>query len=178
MAATHHGIRLSLEFFDDIFIPAHFIFDIASLYPLVLRYFNASDHATQSWKLPVSATEFNYLEKDDMIRFKVEEETFKEATPAPPKAHGSGEIDHRPDESKEPIYSLIVRLPFDKTNDRGVVRKMDSELQHGGKIKGYPLHSHSIYRILLGTPKLSFHLVFVVSPVLKRLATAADRSPL
>jgi len=33
MAATHTGIRISLEFFDDIFIPAHLIFSIASLYP-------------------------------------------------------------------------------------------------------------------------------------------------
>jgi hypothetical protein len=57
----------------------------------------------------VSTTEFNYLEKDDVIRFKVEEESFKEATPAPPKAHGSGEIEHRAEEHKEPIYSLIVR---------------------------------------------------------------------
>ena len=126
----------------------------------------------------MSETEFNYLEKDEMIRFKVEEETFKEATPAPPKAHGSGEIEHRPDESKEPIYSLIVLISFDVINDRQVVRKMDWELQHGGKIRGYPLHSHSIYRILLGTPKLSFHVVFCFSPVLKRLATAVDRSVL
>ena len=33
MAATHNGIRISLEFFDDIFIPAHLIFSIANLYP-------------------------------------------------------------------------------------------------------------------------------------------------
>ena len=32
MAATYTGIRISLEFFDDIFIPAHLIFSIASLY--------------------------------------------------------------------------------------------------------------------------------------------------
>jgi hypothetical protein len=38
----------------------------------------------------------------------VEEETFKEATPAPPKTHGSGEIEHRTEDNKEPIYSLIV----------------------------------------------------------------------
>lgn len=31
MAATHTGIRISLEFFDDIFIPAHLIFSIATL---------------------------------------------------------------------------------------------------------------------------------------------------
>lgn len=67
-----------------------------------------SDHGSQSWKLPVSATEYNYLEKDDIIRFKIEEETFKEATPAPPKIQGTGEIEHRVDEHKEPIYSLIV----------------------------------------------------------------------
>lgn len=68
-----------------------------------------SDHSSQSWKLPVSSTEFNYLEKDDIIRFKIEEESFKEATPAPPKVSGSGvgEIEHR-EEHKEPIYSLIV----------------------------------------------------------------------
>jgi hypothetical protein len=126
----------------------------------------------------VSATEFNYLEKDDMIRFKVEEETFKEATPAPPKAHGSGEIDHRPDESKEPIYSLIVCLPLSRLMIGELSGRWTRSCSMVGRLKGYPLHSHSIYRILLGTPKLSFHLVFVVSPVLKRLATAADRSPL
>ena len=67
-----------------------------------------SDHTSQSWRLPVSATEYNYLEKDDMIRFKVEEESFKEATPAPPRASGTGEMEHRVEEHKEPIYSLIV----------------------------------------------------------------------
>jgi len=96
MSATHRGIRLSLEFFDDIYIPAHLIFPQANF-----------DHTSQSWRLPVSETEWNYLEKDDNIRFRVEEETFKEATPAPPKAHGSGEIEHRVEEHKEPVYSLI-----------------------------------------------------------------------
>jgi DNA-directed RNA polymerase subunit E'/Rpb7 len=56
----------------------------------------------------VSPTEYNYLEKDDMIRFKIEEESFKEATPAPPRAHGTGEMEHRVEDHKEPIYSLIV----------------------------------------------------------------------
>ena len=70
---------------------------------------DGSDHGTQSFKLPVTSTEFNYLEKDDVIRFKIEEETFKEATPAPPKVVGSGETEqHRNEEHKEPIYSLIV----------------------------------------------------------------------
>ena len=69
---------------------------------------NGSDHGSQSWKLPVSATEFNYLEKDDMIRFKIEEETFKEATPAPPKVQENGVIENRNEEHKDPIYSLIV----------------------------------------------------------------------
>jgi len=31
MAATHRGIRISLEFFDDIFIPTHLIFASAIL---------------------------------------------------------------------------------------------------------------------------------------------------
>jgi hypothetical protein len=66
-----------------------------------------SDHSTQSWKLPVSSDAYNYLEKDELIRFKVEEETFKEATPAPPKVQSVGELD-RIEEYKEPIYSLIV----------------------------------------------------------------------
>ena len=71
-----------------------------------------SDHATQTWKLPVSNTEFNYLDKDDLIRFKVEEEVFKEATPAPPKVQSTGEIE-RIEEYKEPIYSLIVGSAYD-----------------------------------------------------------------
>jgi DNA-directed RNA polymerase subunit E'/Rpb7 len=33
MASTHKGIRVSLEFFDDIFIPDNLLFDIAVLYP-------------------------------------------------------------------------------------------------------------------------------------------------
>jgi|SRR5947207_10008856 len=109
MAATHNGIRISLEFFDDIFIPAHLIFSVANLYCRYVEFTKNSDHSSQSWRLPVSPTEYNYLEKDDIIRFKVEEESFKEATPAPPRAHGSGgEMEHRVEEHKEPIYSLIV----------------------------------------------------------------------
>jgi len=38
MAATHAGIRLSLEFFDDVFIPAHLIFSIAHLYIALMWY--------------------------------------------------------------------------------------------------------------------------------------------
>lgn len=130
-----------------------------------------------------------------MIRFKVEEETFKEATPAPPKVVGSGETEqHRNEEHKEPVYSLIVTVFQVPTNVRGVVRKTGLELLHGGRIEcfkcckrckfilGYPValaYLYSIYwGILLGTPKLSFHLVFVTSPELKRLAIAADRSVL
>jgi DNA-directed RNA polymerase III subunit RPC8 len=109
IAATHTGIRISLEFFDDIFIPAHLIFSIAGLYvPTSSLFAYHSDHGSQSWKLPVSPTEFNYLEKDDIIRFKIEEEMFKEATPAPPKVQGGGDVEHRNDEHKDPIYSLIV----------------------------------------------------------------------
>ena len=70
-----------------------------------------SDHASQSWRLPVSSTEYNYLDKDDLIRFRVEEELFKEATPAPPKVQSAGEIE-RIEENKEPIYSLIVYSIF------------------------------------------------------------------
>jgi DNA-directed RNA polymerase III subunit RPC8 len=112
MAATHNGLRISLEFFDDIFIPGHLIFSIASLYIPLEICTEYSEHGSQSWKLPVTATDFNYLEKDDLIRFKIEEETFKEANPAPPKAPGSGESLHLTDDHKEPIYSLIVLLVF------------------------------------------------------------------
>ena len=55
----------------------------------------------------MSEDAYNYLEKDELIRFKIEEETFKEATPAPPKVQSVGEIE-RIEEHKEPIYSLIV----------------------------------------------------------------------
>jgi len=47
-----------------------------------------------------------------LIRFKVEEEVFKEATPAPPKVQSTGEIE-RIEEYKEPIYSLIVGSAYD-----------------------------------------------------------------
>lgn len=72
-----------------------------------------------------------------MIRFKVEEESFKEATPAPPRAHGTaGEMEHRVEEHKEPIYSLIVRKNIlGRVNGRGVVRRMDWGLRLGGKIR-------------------------------------------
>lgn len=40
MAATHKGIRVSLEFFDDIFIPDNLLFENAILYlsPFRFRY--------------------------------------------------------------------------------------------------------------------------------------------
>lgn len=128
MASTHKGIRVSLEFFDDIFIPDNLLFDIAVLYPTNAlsprtsrccagAYFG-SDHSTQSWKLPVDGDAYNYLEKDELIRFKVEEETFKEATPAPPKVQTVGELD-RIEEYKEPIYSLIVLSRGDMINNTG-----------------------------------------------------------
>ena len=86
---------------------------LACTHPLKQLENNESDHGSQSWKLPVSATEFNYLEKDDIIRFKIEEETFKEATPAPPKVQENGIIENRNEEHKEPIYSLIVTTTFE-----------------------------------------------------------------
>ena len=143
MAATHNGIRISLEFFDDIFIPAHLIFSVANLYCRYVEFTKSSDHSTQSWRLPVSATEYNYLEKDDIIRFKVEEESFKEATPAPPRAHGSGEMEHRVEEHKEPIYSLIVlHYLLGLTVGELSGRWAWSGSMVGGL--GYPLHSEPI----------------------------------
>jgi len=78
---------------------------------------------------------------------------------------------------------------------RGVVRKMGLESLRGGRtkhvkwLKALQVDTWisgcisacigSLYwGILLGTPKLSFHLVLAASPELKRLATAADRSEL
>jgi DNA-directed RNA polymerase III subunit RPC8 len=144
MAATHNGIRISLEFFDDIFIPAHLIFSVANLYCFrCVEFTENSDHGTQSWRLPVSATEYNYLEKDDTIRFKVEEESFKEATPAPPRAHGSGDMEHRVEDHKEPIYSLIVfhfMLGL-------ILGELSGRWTRSGCMVGrlgYPLHSDSV----------------------------------
>jgi len=82
------------------------------------------------------------MEKDEIVRFKVEEETFKEATPAPPKAHGLGETEHRTEEHKEPIYSIIVSHTLNSLTSGEYARRWIGSTSMVGRLGYIALHGN------------------------------------
>lgn len=68
-SSSPEGIKVSLGFFDDIFIPSALLFE-GSTY----------DDAEQTWVWHTDDSDL-YLDNDEVIRFRVEEEIFIDCTP-------------------------------------------------------------------------------------------------
>ncbi|KAF3938452.1 hypothetical protein ABW19_dt0203321 [Dactylella cylindrospora] len=84
------GIHIRLDFFDEIFIPPHYIFEGSRF-----------DHNEQVWVWHTEDDEL-YFDKNELIRFRVEEEEFNDNTPVDPALR-----DSLADADMSPPYRLI-----------------------------------------------------------------------
>jgi DNA-directed RNA polymerase III subunit RPC8 len=90
-SSSHHGINVRTDFFDEIFIPDTYLFE-GSTY----------DVAENVWVWNNDGNQF-YMDKNEVIRFRVEEEAFEDQLPVPPHLQeGSRE------EERKPPYRIIV----------------------------------------------------------------------
>jgi DNA-directed RNA polymerase III subunit RPC8 len=90
-SSSHHGINVRTDFFDEIFIPDTYLFE-GSTY----------DVAENVWVWNNEGNQF-YMDKNEVIRFRVEEEAFEDQLPVPPHLQeGSRE------EERKPPYRIIV----------------------------------------------------------------------
>jgi len=71
-SASQHGIKIRLDFFDDIFVPPHLLFGGS--------YF---DHTEQTWVWQ-SDGELFYFDKNEAVRFRVENERWNDQSPIAP----------------------------------------------------------------------------------------------
>lgn len=85
-SSSPDGIKVSLGFFDDIFIPKSFLFEDTVF-----------DDTEQTWVWKTEDSD-QYLDTDEAIRFRIEEESFVDCTPG-----RKGEIA----EQRSP-YSLVA----------------------------------------------------------------------
>ena len=94
-SSNEKGIRVSLGFFDDIYIDASMLFDGCLLYvSFVIVILTGSNKQEQAWVWSPDENEL-FLDNGDKIRFRVEGENFYDHTPikAPNKDDVSHEID-------------------------------------------------------------------------------------
>jgi DNA-directed RNA polymerase III subunit RPC8 len=80
-----------LDFFDEIFIPAYYLFEDTSF-----------DHNEQVWVWQ-SGDDMLYLDKNELVRFRIEEEEFIDNTPLNPSLR-----DSVVDADRNPPYRLIA----------------------------------------------------------------------
>lgn len=89
-SASAQGIHVRLDFFDEILIPSNYLFENCTF-----------DHAEQVW-IWHNGDDMLYLDKNEIIRFRVEEERFIDKTPVNPSLRDQTEGD------KNPPYQIIV----------------------------------------------------------------------
>ncbi|KAI9681143.1 MAG: DNA-directed RNA polymerase III subunit rpc25 [Caeruleum heppii] len=71
-SSTNHGIKIRLDFFDDIFVPAHLLFPDSHF-----------DHSEQVWIWTSDESKL-YLDKNESVRFRVEAEEWNDQSPVAP----------------------------------------------------------------------------------------------
>lgn len=92
---TSDGIKVKMEFFNDIFIPKNLLFEGSE--------FSINDKA---WIWDADGTKL-YLDINEKIRFRVEEEIFINVKPKGPNIEDNNDEDEDKDEKNKPSYVLI-----------------------------------------------------------------------
>ncbi|KAA8896297.1 RNA polymerase III subunit Rpc25-domain-containing protein [Sphaerosporella brunnea] len=93
-SSSHHGINVRTDFFDEIFIPDTYLFEGTTY-----------DVKENVWVWNNDGNQF-YMDKNEVIRFRVEEEAFEDQLPVPPHLlEGSREVE------RKPPYRIIVSSP-------------------------------------------------------------------
>ncbi|KAJ6257713.1 DNA-directed RNA polymerase III subunit rpc8 [Drechslerella dactyloides] len=90
--STPHGIHVRLDFFDEIFIPKDYLFEGSHF-----------DHSEQVWVWRTEDGDELFFDKNELVRFRVEEEEFTDNTPVDPALR-----DSLADADLKPPYKLIV----------------------------------------------------------------------
>lgn len=99
-SCTAEGIKVKMEFFDDIFIPAHLLFENSQF---VAR--------EQAWMWCPDEEQELFLDTNEKIRFRIEQEKFQDLPPLKQGYVGSGATTNDeadPEKPGVPPYSLIA----------------------------------------------------------------------
>lgn len=101
-SCTEYGINVKVEFFDDIHIPRSLLFEDCTFVP-----------REQAWVWKNGDSEL-YIDTNEKIRFRVEQELFNESQPTKPKGEMEGE-DNGPSDAYHavPPYSIIGSCQVD-----------------------------------------------------------------
>lgn len=89
-SSSIHGINVRTDFFDEIFIPHTSLFDGSTF-----------DVKENVWIWNNDGNEF-YMDKNEVIRFRVEEEAFEDQLPIPPHLQ-----DDRMEMERKPPYRIL-----------------------------------------------------------------------
>ncbi|KAJ9615586.1 DNA-directed RNA polymerase III complex subunit Rpc25 [Cladophialophora chaetospira] len=91
------GIRISMRFFDDIFVPATMLFEGV--------YYDA-DEKTWIWPMEEEDVDDLFLDAGEIVNFRVESEKWNDQAPAAPKARSQGEPEPNPAVADKVPYSI------------------------------------------------------------------------
>lgn len=97
---TPEGIKVRMEFFDDIFIPKNYIFENSVFKP-----------ADKAWVWEPDEETKLYIDVNEMIRFRVEEEVF--ANIKPKLSSEALALDSEQEQQRAPPYALIASCQTD-----------------------------------------------------------------
>ncbi|KAI9798427.1 MAG: DNA-directed RNA polymerase III subunit rpc25 [Piccolia ochrophora] len=75
-SSSDAGIKIRLDFFDDIFVPSHLLFEGSNF-----------DHNEQVWIWESEGTSY-YFDKNESVLFRVEAEEWHDQSPLPPSERG------------------------------------------------------------------------------------------
>lgn len=92
-SSSIHGINVRTDFFDEIFIPHTSLFDGSTF-----------DVKENVWIWNNEGNEF-YMDKNEVIRFRVEEEAFEDQLPIPPHLQ-----EDRMEMERKPPYAIIASV--------------------------------------------------------------------
>lgn len=90
-SSSVHGINVRTDFFNEIFIPHTYLFEGSTF-----------DVKENVWIWNNDGNEF-YMDKNEVIRFRVEEEAFEDQLPVPPHLQ-----DDRLEEERKPPYRIVA----------------------------------------------------------------------
>ncbi|KAF7309525.1 hypothetical protein MIND_00323300 [Mycena indigotica] len=88
MSSDHNGVRLSLDFFDDIYVPIHYLPVPNAFDPNERAHFwhaSGDAEAKQTELLDTPVTERMWIDKGEIVRVRVEGDEFYDDEPGPVK---------------------------------------------------------------------------------------------
>ncbi|KIL62118.1 hypothetical protein M378DRAFT_129227, partial [Amanita muscaria Koide BX008] len=108
-SSDEDGIRLTLGFFDDIYIPSAYLPQPSAFDPNERAHFWLPDSAltTAHEMLDTPLTDRMYIDQSEVIRVRVEADEFYDYEPGPPKAQDGVVIKHEP---KRAPFVLICSI--------------------------------------------------------------------